>query len=116
MALPTAAKSNHPEHILDKIRRAQAANGAGTRSDSSLAKGAGSGANPLLKDKQDEAESEEFEPEESAKPAASPGWLIDSQVEEERRRFVLTALYSRVPQSYSIGILLCWLPSRMWRS
>ena len=119
-ALPAAAKSNHPEHILDKIRRAQeangqAANGAGTRSDSILAVGAGSGANPLLKD-QDQTQSEEFEPEEKPKAGAVPGWLIDSQVEQERWSGLLTALYYRIPQSYSTGISLCCVPSHTWRS
>jgi len=112
-ALPAAAKSNHPEHILDKIRRAQeangqAANGAGTRSDSILAVGAGSGANPLLKD-QDQTQSEEFEPEEKPKAGAVPGWLIDSQNTPELQYWDIIMLcaiaYVAVMTPYEVAFL-----------
>lgn len=118
--LPLKLRSNHPAHVLDKIRRAQEARGsAQMQSTSVLAKGAGSGSspNPLLQSKDDITpggdDDENFTPtgpviplQEQEKPSS---WMIDSTATPELQYWDLTMLsaigYVAIMTPYEVAFL-----------
>jgi len=117
--LPLKLKSNHPAHVLDKIRRAQEARGsAQIGSTSVFAKGAGSGSspNPLLQSKDDitpgKHDDEDFTPTGPVLPLdqeKTSSWMIDSTATPELQYWDLTMLgaiaYVAIMTPYEVAFL-----------